>query len=283
MSEAGHGTAAPAPDAPAIRALLVDDDPLIRTLLAHLLAGRGYEVDEAVDGQEALDKLSRRPANLVVTDRHMPRMDGLALCRALRARPAAGYVYCVMLTSADDEGSLVEAMDAGVDDFIAKPLRPAELGARLRAAERVLRLESGLAASNRQLADAYGQLSRDLELARSVQRGQLPAAAAFGGLHLDGLYEPCSYVGGDLYDFFPVGPRHLAFYVADVCGHGVAAAMLAAGARHQLREGTQRLLGVLERDGATCSAVAAAVVADCNRRFLEHGDPSHYLTLVSVS
>ncbi|HEY1231276.1 MAG TPA: response regulator, partial [Ramlibacter sp.] len=198
---------------PPVRALLVDDDPLLLALLSAFLASRGYTVAEAADGEQALQQLAQGGFNLVVTDRHMPRMDGLDLCRAIRARGDRNYVYCIMLTASGDEQALQVAMEAGVDDFLAKPLRPADLGARLRAAERVLALEAGLAARNQELSQAYAQLSRDLDLARALQRGQLPPPQAFGSLRFEGWFEASSYVGGDLYDYFALGDRLLAFYL----------------------------------------------------------------------
>jgi sigma-B regulation protein RsbU (phosphoserine phosphatase) len=160
-----------------IRALVVDDDPVLLRLITHFLQRRGYAVEHREDGVAALERVRAGGINLVVTDRNMPLMDGLELCRAMRALNASTYVYCIMLTASNEPQSLVVAMEAGVDDFIAKPLNLAELGARLRAAERVLTLEAGLARRNAQLADAYGQLQRELELARTLQVGQLPPPA----------------------------------------------------------------------------------------------------------
>ncbi|MGZ5847306.1 MAG: PP2C family protein-serine/threonine phosphatase [Ramlibacter sp.] len=261
-----------------IQALLVDDDPLLLALLAAFLESRGYAVAQAGDGVEALDRLAQGGFNLVITDRHMPRMDGLALCRAIRDGRHDGYVYCIMLTASVDEQALQAAMEAGVDDFLAKPLRPADLGARLRAAERVLALEAGLAARNQELSRAYAQLSRDLELARSLQRAQLPAPHTFGGLQLEGWFEPSSFVGGDLYDYFALGERLLGFYVADVSGHGVAAAMMAVAAQHQLRAASQQVVRAITPDASLCEA-ALAVVERYNRRMLETVDVGLYLTL----
>lgn len=264
---------------PPIRALLVDDDPLLLALLSAFLASRGYTVAEAADGEQALQQLAQGGFNLVVTDRHMPRMDGLALCRAIRARGDRNYVYCIMLTASVDEQALQVAMEAGVDDFLAKPLRPADLGARLRAAERVLALEAGLAARNQELSEAYAQLSRDLELARALQRGQLPAPQTFGTLCFEGWFEASSYVGGDLYDYFALGDRLLGFYLADVSGHGVAAAMMAVAAQHQLRTVAQQVVRAVNPDIELHEA-ALEIVDRYNTRFLLADESGLYLTLV---
>lgn len=265
---------------PAIHALVVDDDPLIAGLLSAFLRARGYAVEHCEDGEAALARIRDGGFNLVVTDRHMPRMDGFALCRAIRALPTEAYVYSIMLTASREEASLVAAMEAGVDDFLAKPLNLAELGARLHAAERVLALEAGLARRNEQLAEAYGQLRSDLELARTLQLGHLPAPAQFGRFAFDWRFEACGYVGGDTFDYFPLGPRHLCFYLADVSGHGVAAAMMAFHAQHQLRASSQQMMTALTRARADLATTAVAIVAEYNRRFQGMNDPGLYLTML---
>lgn len=269
-------------EAPSIRALLVDDDPAMRELLAAILADRGYAVDSAADGYAALRLLAAGAHNLVVTDHTMPGMDGLTLCRTLRERTRGRpYVYCMMLTAADDEATLVSAMEAGVDDFLGKPLREAELGARLHAAERVLALEAGLAHRNRELADAYARVRRELEMARALQRGLLPAPAQFAGARFEWLFQASSYVGGDTFDYFQVGPTQLCFHVVDVAGHGVAAAMMAFNAQHQLRALSQQVARAWLAQGRSLPETAVHVVSDYNRRVLQSiRDPSHYLTLL---
>lgn len=265
---------------PPIRALVVDDDPVILRLLTVFLGGRGYHVEHCGDGETALARVRGGGINLVVTDRMMPRMDGLALCRAVRALGSPSYIYCIMLTSSHERQSLMDAMEAGVDDFIAKPLNLPELGARLHAAERVLSLEAGLARRNGQLAEAYGQLRRDLELARTLQLGHMPAPGRFGPVQFDWRFEASGYVGGDTFDYFTLGERHLCFYLADVAGHGVAAAMMAFHAQHQLRASSLQMAAALARPGADLGATAVAMVTEYNRRFLQMNESSLFVTML---
>jgi len=266
--------------APPIRALVVDDDPVVLRLLTIFLQSRGYAVDHCEDGEAALARVRDGGINLVVTDRNMPRMDGLALCRAVRALATPAYVYTIMLTASNEQQSLVAAMEAGVDDFIAKPLNLPELGARLRAAERVLSLEAGLAHRNGQLAEAYGQLQRELELARTLQVGQLPPRGEFGPVRFDWRFEASGYVGGDTFDYFTLGEHHLCFYLADVAGHGVAAAMMAFHAQHQLRAGGERMKEALAHPGADLAQTAAAVVTQYNQSFLGMNETSLFVTML---
>lgn len=122
-----------------MRVLAVEDDPVARRVLRQALANLGHEVLEAEDGEGALDVLAREDIPVVVSDWVMPRRDGLRLCEAIRARPHEDYVYFILLTaqtaSFDNQR---EAADAGVDDFLTKPLDVNELWMRLRVAERIL-------------------------------------------------------------------------------------------------------------------------------------------------
>ena len=120
--------------------LAVEDDPVARRVLRQPLTKLGHEMVEAEDGEAALDAMARENFRVIVSDWLMPNMDGLEFCRRVRERPAEDYVYFILLTgrlaSAENER---EAADAGVDDFLSKPLDMNELWMRLRVAERILK------------------------------------------------------------------------------------------------------------------------------------------------
>ncbi len=125
-----------------MRILVVDDDPIAVEMLGKSLRAAGHDVETACDGIEALDTLRRVACRLVISDWNMPNMDGVELCRRIRAHATFGYVYFILLTSHDSPQKVVEGMTAGADDFISKPFHPAELLVRIRAGERVLALET---------------------------------------------------------------------------------------------------------------------------------------------
>jgi len=123
-----------------VKILAVEDDPVARAVLHQALLRLGHEVVDAADGTEALRLLEKEPVRVIVSDWMMPEMDGLALCRAVRGRVEADYVYFILLTSRTaDVDNQREAIEAGVDDFLSKPLNSQDIWMRLRVAERILR------------------------------------------------------------------------------------------------------------------------------------------------
>lgn len=123
-----------------MKILAVEDDAVSRVVLRQTLRKLGHEVVEAADGAEAWKVLTRTPMRVVVSDWAMPVMDGLELCRKIRGAMGADYTYFILLTARDATGENQQAAaDAGVDDFLTKPLNFDELWNRLRVAERILR------------------------------------------------------------------------------------------------------------------------------------------------
>ncbi len=115
------------------RVLVVDDDPQIRRVLKVTLTGQGYEVDDATNGEAALEKLCESRFDLILLDMNMPGIGGLETCRAIRDE---SEVAIIMLTVRNDEADTVAALDAGADDYVTKPFKTPELSARIRAALR---------------------------------------------------------------------------------------------------------------------------------------------------
>ena len=114
-----------------MRILVVDDDPAVSGALQRALRLDGYEVTLAADGPQALEELAIRPPDAVILDIGLPTIDGLDVCRRMRA--AADDTPVLMLTARDAVEDRVEGLDAGADDYLVKPFALAELLARLRA------------------------------------------------------------------------------------------------------------------------------------------------------
>ena len=116
------------------RALIAEDDAEIRQALERILRFEGYHVTSVADGAAALEYVGESPPDVIVLDVMMPFVDGLAVCRRLRER--GDRTPILMLTARGDVGDRVEGLDAGADDYLAKPFELEELLARLRALRR---------------------------------------------------------------------------------------------------------------------------------------------------
>jgi DNA-binding response OmpR family regulator len=115
------------------RILLVDDEQSIQTLLSYPLRKEGYDVVQATDGRQALERFDEQPFDLVVLDLMLPRIDGLEVCRRLRSRSS---VPIIMLTAKSEEIDKVVGLELGADDYITKPFSLREFSSRIKAALR---------------------------------------------------------------------------------------------------------------------------------------------------
>jgi len=145
------------------RILVVDDEPQVTRVLTHVLTGHGYEVETANGGEEALARITPSLPELVIADLNMTHMDGLELCRRIRARST---VPIIVVSAAAEEATKVEALDAGADDYLTKPFGMEELLARVRA--RLRRPGGGLEDTSFDVGDFHV----DVPTRQVVVRGQ---------------------------------------------------------------------------------------------------------------
>lgn len=209
------------PRTPRKRILVVDDDPAITGLTVGLLR-RSYEVMSATDGAAALAAVASHPIDLVLLDITMPGMDGIAVCRLLKATPRTHDVPVIFLSGHTDEDQIVLGFEAGGVDYVTKPFDTAVLMARIATH---LALRESQAALARAHHDLQGELSWAGELQRHLLAVELPAD---GPARFSVAYEPLPdlHCGGDYYDVFSLaGGRRLAI-LGDVSGHGLRAAFI---------------------------------------------------------
>ena len=161
--------------------LIADDDPIGRRLASHALVGCGAEVDIVEDGYAAWTKVQQRTQGTVlILDRMMPGLDGIDLCRRARLLPAFPPLYIVMVTSASQTDDITMGLDAGADDYVAKPFNAAELKARAQVGMRMVALQESMA---RRLAELEQALTNVKQL-----RGLLPMCAYCKKIRVDDSY-----------------------------------------------------------------------------------------------
>jgi len=112
--------------------LVVDDDPLIRTLIEHKLRQRGFEVTSAESGEEGLRQAAAKRPDLIVLDAMMPELDGFEVLRRLKQDAGTAGIPVIMLTARKQERDIVAALSSGARDYLVKPFMPEELIMRIR-------------------------------------------------------------------------------------------------------------------------------------------------------
>lgn len=198
--------------------LIIDDDPAIQILLKRTLHSQGYDVSVASNGEDGLAQARKLQPGLVICDWNMPRMNGLQVCRQVKATAELSTTIFILLTARNSLEDRVEGLDAGADDFLSKPIEMAELQARVRSG---LRLH---------------QASRDLQLQKQLLEAELAEAAEYVGsilpdqmtdppVLIDSRFIPSRQLGGDGFDYYWLDSEHLALYLLDASGHGLRAAL----------------------------------------------------------
>lgn len=225
-------------------AVIIEDDPDIRGLLAVILRKLGFDVTEAPDGISGVEAVRSTRADLVTLDLNLPDIDGMEVCRRLREFSDA---YIVMLTARTDELDRLTGLDTGADDYINKPFSPKEIQARINALFRRSRTPS---------APVNDELARAAE----VQQSLLPQERVLlDDYDVAGNFRPSRSVGGDFYDWYQTpGSLHLTF--ADAMGKGMGAALIAATVRAVMRS----VAGRTEIDNAF-TAASHTIAADLNQ------------------
>lgn len=139
--------------------LLVDDDILMLTHLSKQLTEAGHRVEVCRSGESALQHVIDHKPQMVITDWHMKHMDGLALCKTLRTSGFGKNLYLIMITATENEDALIEALDAGINDYLSKPISLRVLLARIRAGHRIVVLQQELEKESRDIHHYIAELA----------------------------------------------------------------------------------------------------------------------------
>ncbi|MBO3459850.1 SpoIIE family protein phosphatase [Aetokthonos hydrillicola Thurmond2011] len=225
--------------------LIIDDDPIVRTILKKTLQNQGYEISVASNGEEGITTAQNvRPA-LIICDWMMQELDGLDVCRKIKADPELATTFFILLTAKGaapgEEEDRVRGLDAGADEFISKPIEMNELKARVRAGLRLHQLHQDLH-TQKQVLEV---LNQDLQTQKQILETELAEAADYvrsllpspliGSVNTDALFIPSIQLGGDCFDYYWLDDEHLVIYLLDVSGHGVGSALLSVSVLNLLR------------------------------------------------
>lgn len=209
--------------------MVVEDEMISRKQLSHQLQNWGFHVIEADSGETAMTLFRENTVEMIITDQMMPGLSGSELCRSVREYGNSYYTYIIILTSLEKKENIIEGIEAGADDYMTKPYDQNELRVRIMAGERILRLE-------RMLAQKNSIMQSELESSAKVLRNLLPKKGIYNDkIRVNWKFEPSIYIGGDIFNVFQLSEHKLGFYLIDVSGHGVSAALFAVTLSNLLR------------------------------------------------
>lgn len=264
-----------------IKILTIDDEQTVRETLAAYLEDSGFQVIEAENGRDGIDKVRRENPDLVLCDLNMPEMNGLEVVAVVAEEfPETPIIIASGRGRLDDA---IGTLKIGAWDYITKPIEDMAIlehaidhaleRARLLRENRQYR--ENLEAMNEQLKASLHQLQEDEEAGRRIQFQLLPPSEQiYRGYEFSRHLLTSQYLSGDFVDYFVIDAEHLGFYLADVSGHGVSSAFVTV----LLKSYMSRYLEAYRRDGDRGILTPAEILGRLNRHFF-HGRLGKYLTM----
>jgi len=244
--------------------LVVDDESTARLLLKNALQKEGFRVATAKNGEEAVLLAKSLLPSTMLVDAMMPGMDGFEVCKELKSIKLTSNIPIIMVTSLSDVSDLQKGFESGALDYIRKPFNPHEMLIRLRNALALKKTQEELQRRNKKLL-------QELDLAEALQRRLLFIPPLSTETYaLNSFYCPSVGVSGDVFDQFIMPNGNVCIYLADVCGHGVAASLVSSLIKAVASETIQA--GFSLSPAALCNNLDSSF-----RKFL--GDYNTYATL----
>ncbi|WP_296253558.1 ATP-binding SpoIIE family protein phosphatase [Pseudomonas sp. UBA4194] len=204
--------------------LIADDNMTDRMLLSSIVRRQGHSVLTAGNGQEAVEVFRQQRPQLVLLDAMMPVMDGFEAARQIKQLAGEALVPVIFLTSLTEEQALVRCLDAGGDDFLAKPYNQVILAAKIKAMDRLRRLQATVLEQRDQIARHHGYLLNEQRVAKAVF-DQIAHSGCLDAANIRYLQSPYALFNGDLLlaAYTPSGDMHVL--LGDFTGHGLPAAV----------------------------------------------------------
>ena len=201
------------------RILIVDDEPFNVDYLEQELEDLNYETITAVNGKDALEKITNEKPDLVLLDIMMPIMDGFTVLEKVKANPEIRNIPIIIISANNDLQNVVKGIELGAEDYLPKPFEPTLLKARIQSSLEKKHL--------RDLQDLYlKSLENELNIAREIQKEFLPHELPTPqGWEVAAYFKAAKDVAGDFYDAFTLPDGNLVCVIGDVCGKGVGAAL----------------------------------------------------------
>jgi len=259
--------------------LIVDDEPINRQVLKNHLKLEQFNIIEASSGMEALELIQKNNNfDLVILDVMMPMMNGYEVCMELRKSNSYQNLPVLILTAKNLIQDIITGLEAGANDYLSKPFDKRELITRVR---NLLILKRAVSEESRYIA-----YKNELIVAKNLQESILPEyPPIISGLTFSYDYTPMEQVGGDFFDFHKFEENKIGIIIADVSGHGVPAALIAAmfkiasSIQYEKSENTNDLLFSINKaligKMKNSFITASYVIIDLQEKILHHARAGH--------
>jgi len=274
----------------ALTVLVAEDSATDRLLLAQIVRRQGHQVFTAENGEQAVALFAEKRPQLVLLDALMPVMDGFEAARQIKALAGEALVPIIFLTSLNEEAALVRCLEAGGDDFMAKPYSAVILGAKIRAMDRLRRLQATVLEQRDQITRHHHHLLNEQRVAKAVF-DKVAHSGCITAPNIRYLQSPYALFNGDLLlaAFTPSGDMHVL--LGDFTGHGLPAAVGAMplaevfygmtakgyGLAQMLREMNAKLKRILPVDMFCCTLLLNLSVQRGTVEIWNGGMPDGYL------
>jgi sigma-B regulation protein RsbU (phosphoserine phosphatase) len=214
---------------------------LDRQKLADALAEQGCHVFLAADGEIALQMIHRQQPNLLILEVGIPGRDSFEVCAELRTDGLLRHIPVLLIAHELNVEQKMSGFSLGAVGYLTKPFNWAEIAAQAMSQLKLEKVRRTLTVANLALVRQQGERSTELSAAAEIQKSLLPPhrSESFEGIRTSWMFLPLDHVGGDLLGYKWLDENHMAAYVADVCGHGLPAAMMTAAISTSLTLPTQ--------------------------------------------
>lgn len=266
------------------RIMVVDDEPVNLQVIINHLSLEGYEVLTAESGAELLAEFERNNIpDLILLDVMLPSVSGYDVCKKVREHFSSHELPIIMLTAKNKTSDIVTGLSSGANDYITKPVNRDELIARVQS---LISMKESVRVQNKLIV-----IQNELEIATDIQKAIIPRDLPdIKNIHFAVKYETSTQVGGDYYDYHLIDDRRIGILVADVAGHGIPAAIVAAMLQvaftfYKIEFKDPSLLftkinSVMEKYPHGIFITACSVYIDLEKRKLYHSNAGHRPLLI---
>jgi sigma-B regulation protein RsbU (phosphoserine phosphatase) len=217
------------------RVLIVDDSGANRLLLGSILKKSGYDITEAVDGQQALERAFETHPDLILLDIMMPGMDGYEACGILKKDSRTEDIPIIFLSAKSETADKIKGLEMGGADYVTKPFDKGEVLARVRSQLKIRSLNQRIIQNNKELLEKQRRLEEDLKAAAGIQKSLLPAKIpSIQNVSVVWRFQPCDLIGGDIFNVCRLDQDSMGIYMIDVSGHGVPASLVTVSVSQML-------------------------------------------------